>query len=476
MLIFVAVFLLREWISQNARPGVFEDEPIPDDPIPQQPPQQLPPPVVVQNNAQQPFVWQAPPAPVVQRPPTPPRHVPPPPDFVEHDWVRQRIEDDNDERNWVDVGDDAEQGDSGGRKKRVRKTDRPRPTTPARAKPPVELGNALRLQRKRFAARALDAKLKLVDDQPVDAPFEQRPPERARFDFTFRAPSPSTTSLSPELPSPFPNVELQPPTTSIPHPLIQLRSESTSSLHDPYQTPTQDYPTQPSYFDAFESEESGPSVPGPSSGSSSQQSYDMFTGSGNDSDEEERSFDGYADDEDEELNYRLPHDPEPLPYLPFESDLAQAMMKEEHRRYFIEGDTETPPQPGPSSASETLVPVPEKATSGTTSETDSDEESGEDDPPAGMPHLDEMREEEEDEENEGFDDDDGDVEWEAVVPEGLVEGVPPRVAVVDQNRLADDAALAAALDANEVPDGDGDDDMEGAMEGKKLGNFINVIN
>ena len=40
VLTFVAVFLLREWISQNARPGVFEDEePLPEDPLPVAPQQ-----------------------------------------------------------------------------------------------------------------------------------------------------------------------------------------------------------------------------------------------------------------------------------------------------------------------------------------------------------------------------------------------------------------------------------------------------
>ncbi|KAJ7708893.1 hypothetical protein B0H17DRAFT_1174191 [Mycena rosella] len=40
VLTFVAVFLLREWISQNARPGVFEDEDPEPIPVPLPPPQQ----------------------------------------------------------------------------------------------------------------------------------------------------------------------------------------------------------------------------------------------------------------------------------------------------------------------------------------------------------------------------------------------------------------------------------------------------
>lgn len=46
VLTFVAVFLLREWIAQNARPGVFEEEEVlpPADPAPVQPPEPQPQP------------------------------------------------------------------------------------------------------------------------------------------------------------------------------------------------------------------------------------------------------------------------------------------------------------------------------------------------------------------------------------------------------------------------------------------------
>ncbi|KAF9522418.1 hypothetical protein CPB83DRAFT_112389 [Crepidotus variabilis] len=55
VLTFVAVFLLREWISQNARPGVFEEEePIPDEaqPQPAQPDNRPPPRLVFPANPQ----------------------------------------------------------------------------------------------------------------------------------------------------------------------------------------------------------------------------------------------------------------------------------------------------------------------------------------------------------------------------------------------------------------------------------------
>jgi len=73
VLTFVAVFLLREWVSQNARPGVFEEVDVPphvDDPLPE-------------PNAGQPREPQADgpaPPPVALRPETPP----PPMDPVPH--------------------------------------------------------------------------------------------------------------------------------------------------------------------------------------------------------------------------------------------------------------------------------------------------------------------------------------------------------------------------------------------------------
>lgn len=46
VLAFVAIFLLREWISQNARPGIFEEEEMP--PVEQdQAPPEVPPPLVI---------------------------------------------------------------------------------------------------------------------------------------------------------------------------------------------------------------------------------------------------------------------------------------------------------------------------------------------------------------------------------------------------------------------------------------------
>lgn len=70
VLTFVAVFLLREWVSQNARPGVFEDvdvPPQPDDPPPEPNPDQ---PHDHQPN-------EAPPPPIAPRPETPPPPVEP---------------------------------------------------------------------------------------------------------------------------------------------------------------------------------------------------------------------------------------------------------------------------------------------------------------------------------------------------------------------------------------------------------------
>ena len=83
VLTFVAVFLLREWVSQNARPGVFEDVDVPpqaDDPQPE-------------PNADQPHQFQpddpAPP-PIAPRPETPPPPMEPiPPAFIQEPHQRR---------------------------------------------------------------------------------------------------------------------------------------------------------------------------------------------------------------------------------------------------------------------------------------------------------------------------------------------------------------------------------------------------
>ena len=85
VLTFVAVFLLREWVSQNARPGVFEDVDIPpqvDDPPPE-------------PNADQPREPQPdgpPPPPIAPRPETPPPPMEPiPPAFIPEPHQRRII-------------------------------------------------------------------------------------------------------------------------------------------------------------------------------------------------------------------------------------------------------------------------------------------------------------------------------------------------------------------------------------------------
>ena len=63
VLTFVAIFLLREWVSQNARPGVFEDVDVP--PQPDDPPPELNPDHPHDPN-------EPPPPPIAPRPETPP--------------------------------------------------------------------------------------------------------------------------------------------------------------------------------------------------------------------------------------------------------------------------------------------------------------------------------------------------------------------------------------------------------------------
>ena len=86
VLTFVAVFLLREWVSQNARPGVFEDADVPpqvDDPPPE-------------PNADQPHEGQPDgpiPPPIALRPETPPPPVEPipPPAYIPEPQQRRAL-------------------------------------------------------------------------------------------------------------------------------------------------------------------------------------------------------------------------------------------------------------------------------------------------------------------------------------------------------------------------------------------------
>lgn len=84
VLTFVAVFLLREWVSQNARPGLFEDAdvpPQPDDPPPEpnpdQPNEPAPPPIA--------------PQPETPPPPAEPLVLPPPPELRQRRAIPRRI-------------------------------------------------------------------------------------------------------------------------------------------------------------------------------------------------------------------------------------------------------------------------------------------------------------------------------------------------------------------------------------------------
>ena len=81
VLTFVAVFLLREWVSQNARPGVFEDADVP--PQADDPPPEL--------NANQPH--EPAPPPIAPRPETPPPPIEPipPPAFIPEPHQRRAV-------------------------------------------------------------------------------------------------------------------------------------------------------------------------------------------------------------------------------------------------------------------------------------------------------------------------------------------------------------------------------------------------
>jgi hypothetical protein len=72
VLTFVAVFLLREWVSQNARPGVFEAVD-----VPQQPDDPAPEPIAAADQPHNPQQDEPAPPPIGPRPETPPPPVEP---------------------------------------------------------------------------------------------------------------------------------------------------------------------------------------------------------------------------------------------------------------------------------------------------------------------------------------------------------------------------------------------------------------
>lgn len=258
VLTFVAVFLLREWISQNARPGVFEEEEAPPD----EPPLARPP------LNPQPAPLQQPQLPGQQhqgaaRPqPQGPTPVPLPQDqldttqtvnapqagFIDPDpWFAPQTPPIQDERQkkksraWHSDTDDDEQSSL-----------RPRVLDSEEASPQQkELFKRKMFHRRIHVARTTTPRRRgfTLQKSSSSAPLTMSE-QKAKFHFTFKAPSASlvpgessnavkpSVASGPMDASPFPSVALQPPSADIPFSLRRWQqtahNESESSVSQPY--------------------------------------------------------------------------------------------------------------------------------------------------------------------------------------------------------------------------------------------------
>ncbi|KAF9054671.1 hypothetical protein BJ165DRAFT_734901 [Panaeolus papilionaceus] len=264
VLTFVAVFLLREWISQNARPGVFEDEEVPpEDPVPVPAPAPADPQAQPQNEQQQPadaaaaevpFVLQNVEQPQINEPPAQHQPIQIPDNFEDQVMERRRLtelqannlvpENAEDSDPWFK--DAEEDRPIMQKKKKVRHPEEEQEVVGTRRKRDEK--EQERHRRRQFHQRVQVAKNSarhLQQSRSVSPPSDSPVPsallgKRPDFAFTFKAPSPSNQPTSsneglddthrpvhshsptPDEPkpssssSPFPPVSLQEPSKNIP--------------------------------------------------------------------------------------------------------------------------------------------------------------------------------------------------------------------------------------------------------------------
>ena len=256
VLTFIAVFLLREWISQNARPGVFEDEEaLPDEPPAVEP---LNPPPVPEAPVQQDQV-------AAQPQPQTPTPIPLPqqldatqPDAPQIEEVEAIVIDSD---RWFTPQTPSIQHKSQKKKSRARDsdTDDERMFESEDDASPQQRGlNKRKMFHRRIrVARTTAARRRSFTPLQKSSTPLAVPEQKAKFNFTFKA---SSAPLTPEesyyLPnfnvpsgpsdanndsasSPFPSVALHPPTADIPfslrrwHETTANRSGSSISLSYP---------------------------------------------------------------------------------------------------------------------------------------------------------------------------------------------------------------------------------------------------
>jgi len=495
VLTFISVFLLREWISQNARPGVFgEEEALPDEllPAPPTPPQQ--PQVVAQPQPQAPIPDPLPHQLDTIQPVNAPQIQKAEPIDIDPDrWftpqtppIQDRRQKKKSRARRSDTDDDRHSSH------RPRKLDSEDPQD-------RELIKRKRFHRRIHVARTTATRRRAftLHKSSSSAPLFV-PEQKAKFNFTFKAPSaplvpaesssvvkssvpsgPTDSNNDPPL-SPFPSVALQPPAADIPFSLrrwhqtvpngsgssisqsfpprpplpiatLSLPSSGSSSpfLFSPGRTPTES-PRLATYRPPEELQaEAGPSN---LSGYLNQGKEDF-------SDEVDQEFTAVGEESEEEHRF--------------------GRLGPEHGRYFRDPDDS-----GSDEEEFGEIQIPNRASLQIQEfmDSDSEEDTGEE----GENVNDQARrhegpaDDDDDEEDDGLFHEGEDEDEEPDAGEGLwdenegeVEAIRPQAAPV---RAAADApaqavnqvgeaAPAPAVADNEEAEGNIEDDMEGAMEG-----------
>lgn len=509
VLTFIAVFLLREWISQNARPGMFEEEALPDEPPPAQPPLN-PPPVPLQQHQVLMQQHQAIAQPQPQHPilePLPQRQV----DTIQPinaPHIQRDKPIDIDPDRWLTTRTPPIQDKRQRKKSRARHSEtngnrhsshRARSLDPEDDASPQERALIKRkmFHRRIHVARTTSARRRVftpLHKSSSSAPLAV-PEQKAKFNFTFKAPSAplapgesssavqcsvaSDANNNPQS-SPFPSVALQPPTADIPFSLRRWQQTapngSRSSISQPYPPrpplPTATLPlpssgsNSPFIFSAGRSPTDSSSLAtyrppedlqaeaGPSnlSGHLNQRKEDF-------NDEVEQNFGAVGKESEEEYTFgrlgpehgRYFRDPDDTGS---DSEEAEEMPSRPRLQELMDSDSEEDiegenvndqPQPG---QREGLA---------------DDEEDEEDDD--GVIHEGEDEDEEPDAGEELFDQwDENEAEVEAMGPLNVPLGVAAGAPVLADNQVAPVPAGAAVAD-NDEAEGNVEDDMEGALEG-----------
>ena len=487
VLTFVAVFLLREWISQNARPGVFEDEEVLPDEPPAIEPLNLPPvpePLVQQDQvAAQP----QPRAPILVPLPQHQLDVTQP---VIAPQNQQAGPDDIDTDRWFTPQTPPTQHKNQKKKSRARDsdTDDDRMLESEDDTSPQQRGL---IKRKMFHRRIRVAKTSAARRRsftPLQKPSTPLavPEQKTKFKFTFKAPSapltPDESYYVPKFnghsgpsdanndspPSPFPSVALRPPAADIPFSLRHWQQTalngSESSISYPPRptlpTTTRSLPSSgsnsPFLFSPRRKSTDSPSLvtyrppeelqaeAGPSDPSGHLNQGEHFN------DEVDQEFEVGGKESEEEYTYRS--------------------LGLEHGRYFRDPDDT-------GSDEEEVEEVPDHLSIQEFLDLEQDVEEGEDvnDQARRLDGLaDDEEEEEEDDDglfHEGEDEDEepdaGEFDqWDE--NEAAAEAIRPQAAPLDAAagglaRAGNEVGEAAPVADNE--EGNVEDDMEGAMEG-----------